>query len=124
VGEDGEVGNPADVVLRGESGKFFGIDLEDDGASGEIARGLRDVRSGHAARSAPCGPEIHQDGNLAVTNHLLEFVLVDLDGLGDRRKRGLARSAASGVGEMRRRNPVRLPARLTIANDWHGILPE
>ena len=97
VGKDGEVWNSADVVLGGEGREFFGIDLEDDGTPGEIARGLGDVRSGHAARSAPCCPEIHQDGNLAVANHLLEFVLIDFDGLGDWRKRGLARSAASGI---------------------------
>lgn len=123
VGEDGEVGNPAYVVLRGEGREFLGIDLDDDGASGEIVRSLGDVRSCHAARSAPGCPEIHQDGNLAVANHLLEFVLINLDRIGDWGKRSLARSTASGVGEMGRRNSVGLSARLTIADEWHDLLP-
>ena len=108
--EHGEVRNALDVVPRCELRVPLGVNLEDDGPSGEIAGGLLYVRRGHAARTAPGRPEIHQHGNLAVTNDLIKLRRADLDGLSHRWQGRLARAASSRVGNVLRRNAIRFPA--------------
>src|SRR6476469_5914643 len=68
-----EVRNAANVEPRGELREPLCVDFEHDGLSRQIARDLRNVRSGHSAGTAPLGPEINEDGNLAVANELVEF---------------------------------------------------
>jgi len=59
IGEDGEVGNALDFEARGEIRELFGIDLEHNRATSEVARHLRNVGRRHSAGAAPLGPEIH-----------------------------------------------------------------
>lgn len=83
VGEDSEIGDALDTVTGSEIGVAFGIDLEDDGAAGELAGGLGDVGRSHAAGSAPGGPEIDEDRDFALADNLIEFGGVDFYRLGD-----------------------------------------
>src|SRR6185312_2899170 len=71
--EDGKVRNALHVEASSERRVLLRVDLEDDGLTGEIARNLRDMRRGHAAGAAPCGPEVHEDGNFAVADDLIEL---------------------------------------------------
>jgi len=83
-GKHREIGNAADVVLRGKPRVTFRVHLQHDCAPGEISRRLRHVRRGHAARSTPGYPEIGQNRHLALGNDLMEFLFVDFDGLANR----------------------------------------
>jgi len=120
AGEYGEIGNPLHVVACGELGRLLGIDLEHNGSTGEFARNLRDVRSGHAAWTAPRCPEIDEHRNFAVANDFVELDGADPEGLSQRRKRDFARAASAGIGKVPGRHAIRLTACSAITNDGQG----
>jgi hypothetical protein len=120
AGEYGEVGNALHVVARGELGELLCIDLKDDGLAGEIARDLGDMGRRHAAGTAPGRPEIDEDGNFAVADDFVELLRCDGEGIGDGREWRLAGAAASCIGEVVRRDSIRLSAGWAISDDGHG----
>src|SRR5882757_7184854 len=98
AGHNGEVWNAADLKPRGELLVGFGVDFEYDGFAGHARGGLGDFGGGHAARSAPGGPEVDEDGDAGVLDDLVERRLVDRDWLSERRQIGLAGAALAGDG--------------------------
>ena len=121
VGEDGEVGDAANVVAGGELGVGFGVDFEDDGAAGGLFGGFGDVGGGHAAGAAPGGPEVDEDGDLGVAEDFVEEGGVGGDGLGDGREGLLAGAATAGVGEVGGGGAVFGAAVGAGADERHGV---
>src|SRR5580765_4438570 len=86
AGEYREVRYPADVVPGCQFGELLSIDLQHDGPPGEVTGDLGHVRRGHAARTTPCRPEIHEDWDFAVANNFVELRGAHLRGFGHRRQ--------------------------------------
>jgi hypothetical protein len=118
--EYGEVRNASDVVPGCQIREPLGVDLQHDDSASEVSRDLRHVRRGHPAGATPRRPEIDEDWNFAVANNFVEVLGADLKGLSHRRQRGFAGTASSGVGQVFRRNPIRLTARWAISGNGHG----
>jgi len=77
-GKHSEVGNSLHTEASGELRELFGVNLEHDSLAGEVSRYLSDVRSGHAAGSAPRGPEIHYHWCLGIQNLAPKFCRRDV----------------------------------------------
>jgi hypothetical protein len=86
AGKDYEIGDAAHVVTSGELRIFFSVDLDYNGFAGHVGGSARDLGSGHAARTTPIGPEIHQDGHSGVLNDLFELRIIHGERLRDGRK--------------------------------------
>ena len=100
AGEDDEVGNAADLEAGGELGIGFGVDLQDDGFAGHIGGGASDLWSRSPARAAPTRPEVDQNRHGRILDDVVKEGGVGGERLGERRKLGLAGSAAAGGAEM------------------------
>jgi len=96
--EHDEVGDAAHVVTGSKLRVFVRVNFEDDGLSGEVSGGARDFGRGYAAGATPVGPEIDEHGNAGILQDVVEKRGVSCDGLGDRRQRVLAGTAAACVG--------------------------
>src|ERR1700761_7668826 len=72
VRKDCEVGDASDVITGGELWVGFGIHFEDDAFAGDLAGGAFDMRRGHAAGTAPRGPEVDEHGNACVIDDVIE----------------------------------------------------
>jgi hypothetical protein len=83
--KDGEIGNATHVVSRRQLRVTLGIDLQHYRLPRQVRRGPRYFRSGHAARSAPCRPEIDQHGHPRLADDLIERFRIGLDWLVRRR---------------------------------------
>ena len=70
--EDGEVGDAAHVVTRGEFGVRVGVYLEDDGVAGEVGGGAGYLGGGGSAGSAPVGPEVYENRDAGALDYLVE----------------------------------------------------
>ena len=121
--EDGEVGDALNVIAGGQLRVLFGIHFEDEGLAGEVAGGLGDMRSGHAAGSAPGGPEIHENRNFGVAEDLVELGGTDGEGLGDGWEGIFAGAAAACVGQVTGGDAIGLTTGWAGADDGHGVGP-
>ena len=106
VAEQREVGNAAHVVALRERAVRFGVDLQHDGAPGEIGRGLRHLRRGRLARPAPRCPEIHEHGYRGCARDLVELGGVDVERFAERRQLAFARAAAAAIREVPGRHAI------------------
>jgi hypothetical protein len=120
MGEHGEIGNAADVVLCRQTREPFRIDLHHNCTTSKVAGGLRHVRRRHPARPAPGSPEVRQNGNLAVANDLVELLFVDFDRFADCRQLRLAGTAFANIGKVLGGNTIGPTARGAISNQRHG----
>src|SRR5678815_416805 len=96
--EDGKVRDSAHVVPSGEFVVLLGVDLEDEGTALRVDRGLFDLGGGHAAGTAPLGPEVHEDRNAGILDDLVEQGSVGGDRLVDGSELVFAVAAAASVG--------------------------
>ncbi len=121
--EYGEVWYSPDVVPCSKFRETFRVDLQDDGAAREVSRHLCDMRRRSSAGAAPGCPEINEHRNFAVANNFIEFLGIHCYGLCHCRERCLACAASSRVGEVFRRNSVRLFARWATSDDSQYRFP-
>ena len=118
-GEDGEVGDTADVVASGQLGVALGVDLEDEGLPGHVGGGAGDLGGGGAAGATPLGPEVDEDGDAGVAEDVVEEGEVDGERLAEWWEGVFAGSAAAGVGEVVGVDAVLLLAVFTGSDDGH-----
>jgi hypothetical protein len=119
AGEYCEVWNALHVVSRSKLRELFRVDFEHHSASCQVSRDFRDMRRCHAAWPAPGSPKVDKDRDFAVANDLVEVLGADLKGLGNRRKWRFACSASSRVGQVFRRNSIRLSAGWAFSDEGH-----
>jgi hypothetical protein len=105
-----EAGGYVRAVLR--------IHLEDHRAAGHLLRELLHFRRGHAAGTAPGGPEVRQDGDRGFGDDLRKSRFIDIQRFVQRGKGQFAGAAAAGVGEVFRGNTVSFAAGRAMADDW------
>jgi len=65
----------ADAVAAGHGRVLVDVQLADDGLARELRRHLIDRRRDHAARPAPFGPEVDQDGGVRLEHGLIEIAV-------------------------------------------------
>ena len=65
-------GDAGDAELSGGLWKILGVELGEDGFAGEGLRSLGELGSHHFAGSAPGGPKIDDDGEVAALDEFLE----------------------------------------------------
>ncbi len=118
-GEDGEVGDTADVVARGQLGVALGIDLENEGLTGHVGGGAGDLGGGGAAGATPLGPEVDEDGDAGVADDVVEESEVDGEWLVERWEGIFAGTAAAGIGEVVGVDAVLLLTVFTGSDDGH-----
>ena len=114
-----KLGMPWTLYRAASAGNFSVSTLSTTALAGQVARYLRNVRRGHAAGTAPRGPEVHQHGNLALAHNLVELGGAGGERLGYGGQRRLARAATAGVGQMLCRYAIRFAARRAVTDDGH-----
>ena len=117
-----EIRNAADVVPGCKPRVTLRVDLQYDCAPGHISCGLCHVRCCHPAWSAPGGPEVRQDRNLALANDLVELLFVDFQRFANCGQLRPAGTAFSEIGKVSGRDAVGPTARRAISNQRHGSI--
>jgi hypothetical protein len=102
---------------------LLGVYLEDDGLAGHVGGGAGDFRGGHAAGTAPVGPEVDQNGNGCGLSDFVEELGVDGKGFVDGREGIFAFAAAAGVCQMFCSDAVFAATVFAGADDGHGKAP-
>lgn len=78
--ENHQRGDAADAILSGNAGVLVGIHFYDLYLSRVLLGNLIDYRSNHPAGATPRGPEIYQNGDIAIKNFLLKSGICNLCG--------------------------------------------
>jgi hypothetical protein len=72
IAEDDKVGNSLNPETVRDVGVTVGIHLQHNSATGHLFGHLRYFWRGHAARPAPCRPEVHEHGHIGVSDDFIE----------------------------------------------------
>jgi len=100
VTEYDKVWNALYAETRAEFRVLFGINFQYQGASGHFVRQGFYLGRGHAAGTAPFGPEIDQHRNAGLADDLIEGGGVHVNWLSGWGQGRFTRAATSGVGEV------------------------
>lgn len=122
AGQNHEIGDAAYVKPGRKRGMSFGVYFEKNRPAGHVRRRACDFRSSHAARSTPGGPKIHEHRDVCGPQNFVEQRGIGIDRSCERRKRRLARAAATGIGKVFCRYTVLLSTGLADSNHGHGGL--
>src|ERR1700692_2452541 len=95
------------------------VDFEDDCLSSHILGCARDFRGSCAARAAPSRPEVYQHRNSSSGYDFVEESRIGGYRFRDRIKRGFARPASTGAGQIFAGDTILLVAMSTSSNEWH-----
>jgi hypothetical protein len=123
VGEDCEIGDALDVEAGSDLGVALGVDFEHDGLTRHVARDLGYMRCGHAAGTAPCSPEIDEDGDAALANDFIKVGRASFYWLSDGAQSVFAGTAFAAVCDVFGRNAVWGIAGRAITDDRHVRSP-
>jgi hypothetical protein len=70
---------------RGNLRAILGVNLQDQGLPSHISRELMYLSRRHPAGTAPCGPEVGQNGNFGSGDNFSECAFIDVERLVDGR---------------------------------------
>src|SRR6185437_10889610 len=121
--EHREVWNAPDLESRRKLRIAFGINFHDNGFPGHIGSGFLNFRRGHAARPAPCRPEVGQHRHTRILHDFIKELRIHLKGFCNWGKITFACTATAAVSQVCGRNPVLASATAACSYGWHKLLP-